>query len=202
MSKVKTNPVGYLSVQMQAITQAYTNYSAKSDEKRTERLTAAIQDYLTDLNDFIGQGAIACDPYGVVAKTNVPEGIAHQIIDKIVQSSEHISLSILQMKEAMNHVSSPEVLDNVTFMDRFRKSKTKAKGMMSNGVKWLFDGETGKLTLLYGKFKRCLVAIKDSAVFCWNYIVGKVKEFFSACKAKLSGSKEGNSGCELQSANA
>jgi hypothetical protein len=208
MSTQEVNVVGYLNVLFQQVTQAHANYVAKPDPKRTERLDVHLTEYLSKLEDFLKQGAVASDPFGIVTKTHIPAGIGHQMIDRIVSRSECITLSLQQMRGDIEGVASQD-LSNVTILDKVRGVKTKAKGILSNGVSYLFDAETGKLRLMYRGVKRYIMIMFNGVIQAWNWILNKIKGAFNVCKEAVFGKKDekavsqtevSDSGCELQPA--
>jgi hypothetical protein len=161
-----------------AILQANRNLEekikAKPDvkhEKHLDKLQYAINDYVQQVIAFIEQRAIQGDYKGIINKTGVPEH-CHYMVDKAIKEFDK------------NHIIDAARLDSEVKAGLINNHD--AKGVLANGISYLFDAETGKLVLAYeGVKKICWVTIEHIGKL-WTRLSAAIKELIEKVIEKSS----------------
>lgn len=170
MSKQAVRILLLLDEKKQKLDQVYTDFRATKDEKakKTKRhsLVVAVQDYCEIVTQGIAQNAIAADPYGVVNKIGCDLFMSNLVDD---------ALENLRKK-------NPNVVTEVdaTLIKDAQDRQVESSGFFKNGVKWLFDPETGKLVLMYRTVRRCIYMGIQKVKDFFTWLKNAIKSVFSS----------------------
>ena len=176
---VKVSATECLNVLKDTIVQKTANYDAKPDKKHRAILKEAVKVYITQVTSFIEQGAIAAEYHGILTKTNAPV-IVCQLVDEVInEMGKNNWAQTAQLHSVMTHQASilvdAKAKGDETFME-------KVSGTFSNGAKWLWNPETGKIQILWKHTLIILQIVKDYAMVAWNYIVEMWNRLVKATK--------------------
>lgn len=175
----KVSATEVLNGLQQMVVQKTANYNKSPDKKHRAILRSATKDYILQLSAFMEQGAIASEYHGILTKTNCPPIVA-ELVDEILKElgKEHVA-NTAQFMSTVQEKSSELVEAKKNGTECFLK---KVSGTFSNGAKWLWNPEDGKIQIIWRKALICLQTVKGYAIVAWNYIVEMWNRLVKAVK--------------------
>lgn len=174
MSKKKVVALDCLTAHLSVIKQKTENYQNKADDKREKELKQALAAYAKDVADFMEQGAITSDPYGIVTKTNIGDPICAKLIDEVLleMGGKSGRGSTIQM------ISTSVEIATRSAYQRARGFKSMMAGKFANGWRWCFNPNDGKLTMILNGVRHCIQIVKKKLIDFGNYVAKTSKRIY------------------------
>lgn len=164
-----------LTAHLSVIKQKTENYQNKADNKREKELKQALAAYAKDVADFMEQGAITSDPYGIVTKTNIGDPICVKLMDEVLlemggKSGRGVTIQMLS--------TSVEIATRNAY-NRVRGLKSRMAGMFANGWRWCFNPNDGKLMMIINGARHYIQLAKERIIFAGKYIAATSKRIYN-----------------------
>ena len=149
---------------------------ASKDRGKKQAMRQHIDTYVKTFVDVLNSGALDADPFGVINKNGLVHIDAHKAVDAAIKKYNCVE------KKAGEEVTT---LDKYTFLDKIRSGVAQVKGSFSNGVKYVFDRETGVLVLSYRFVQRQFGVACAFVHNTWKNICEFFKALFASKEEEL-----------------